>query len=574
MASIGFNRLHHVITQLLQNQNIRVEDLGITQEEYDDLTTPCFDMALIKNLGGSNAANRGGVSTHQSSILLTGEQLDIFPYLARNTFNEQVVGRNMVLRIPIRLMHNNMLYLADENYGDNVPINTYLVTNEATQNRLEVGCPSLDGDAYVEFYQSLSAGDSLIVLKIRGRFEYVVLAIKASDKTNYLQNNEVNGTFTYFRAVKKITRNSTVTPITVENIMDQQQDMCVEQEKGQNGLLFGINKLIYGAPGTGKSYGVNADYYNPRYAVRVTFHPEYTYSDFIGYIKPVVTNSSEIVTYEMAQERSLSYEFVAGPFTEILLRAFEDENSMYTLIIEELNRGNAVAIFGELFQLLDRDSESAISEYPVYNREVYEYIRRRLGEECPLVDGQVYIPRNLNIIATMNAADQNVFVMDTAFKRRWDYEYIPVVFGCDHLYKDSLIANSNISWESFVTNINEFMLSEECEELLIAEDKQLGPYFAKASEINDASKFANKVLGYLWDDVFKMDRYRLFKTNIRSFSQLLTQFRSGGFERVFNAEGINKLYSQVDNERRGLSYVAETPTLGHGERLLGDEENE
>ena len=243
MASIGFDRLHQVITQLLEDQNISVEDLGITQEEYDDLITPCFDMALIKNLEGSNAANRGGTKTHQSSILLTGEQLDIFPYLARNTFNEQVVGRNLVLKIPVKLMNNNMLYLANKEYDDNRVINSYLVTNEATQRRLEVGCPSLDGEAYVEFYQSLSAGDSLIVLKIRGRFEYVVLAIKASDKVNYLRDNEVNGTFTYFRAVARITRNSTVTPVEIENIIDVLDDICEEREQGKNQLALGINKL-------------------------------------------------------------------------------------------------------------------------------------------------------------------------------------------------------------------------------------------------------------------------------------------------------------------------------------------
>lgn len=288
-----------------------------------------------------------------------------------------------------------------------------------------------------------------------------------------------------------------------------------------------INKIYFGAPGTGKSKYVDSIYYN-EYSKRVTFHPEYTYNDFVGYIRPVVDGED------------LIYLFVPGIFTEILIESLVDPYNMYTLIIEELNRANTAAVFGDLFQLLDRDDDGT-SEYRINNTEIYNCIRESMGDEYKYDDGSIYIPSNLNIIATMNTADQSVFVMDTAFKRRWQFEYIPIFFDENHEFKYKLINNLDITWETFVNVINEFMMSEENEDLVISEDKQIGPYFVKENELNDPNKFGYKVLLYLWEDVFKMDKYKLFNKDIRTFSMLMSRFSSIDAINVFNSDFIDKL---------------------------------
>lgn len=289
----------------------------------------------------------------------------------------------------------------------------------------------------------------------------------------------------------------------------------------------GINKIYSGAPGTGKSKYVNDLYYND-FAKRVTFHPDYTYNDFVGYIRPVM------------EENNLIYKFVPGIFTEILLEALKDPFNMYTLIIEEMNRANTSSVFGDLFQLLDRNEEGD-SEYRINNIDIYKYIKDEMKSDYEYEDGSIGIPSNLNIIATMNTADQNVFVMDTAFKRRWEFEYISVEFDETHEFKDKVISGLEVSWEKFVKEINSFMMAEENDDLFITEDKQIGQYFVKENELNDCKRFAYKVLMYLWEDVFKMDRYRLFNEEIRTFSELISKFSTDDAIDIFNLEFIDKL---------------------------------
>lgn len=307
----------------------------------------------------------------------------------------------------------------------------------------------------------------------------------------------------------------------------QENEIAVESDKS----IKGINKMFYGAPGTGKSHKVHERYYNDACCVRVTFHSNYSYSDFVGYIRPV------------AEGEKVTYSFVPGPFIDILIKALNNPDQIHTLIIEEINRANAASVFGDLFQLLDRDNQG-ISEYSVYNQEIYKVIKDKLGEKYLAKEGFVYIPNNLNIIATMNTADQNVFVMDTAFKRRWEYEYVAVEFNDSHQFKDTVIANLDITWENFVIIMNKYMLSKENEDLMIAEDKQIGPYFVKEEELHDPQKFAYKVLLYLWDDVFKIERYRLFNDSIRSFSALVTQFDSRNCMDIFQ-ENIKNIFKTL-----------------------------
>ncbi len=274
------------------------------------------------------------------------------------------------------------------------------------------------------------------------------------------------------------------------------------------------NIIFYGVPGCGKSYTIDkllhlkasddgaSKSLDKKYYRRILFHPEYTYSDFVGQIMP------------KKEGDSIDYVFQPGPFVEILKVAQKDPNNHYFLIIEEINRGNAPAIFGDLFQLLDRDDEGE-SEYGIYNAEILKELDRREGapslDESP--EGEVRIPKNLTIFATMNTCDQNVFTLDTAFKRRWrtcriknsfqDKDGNPIV---DWKIK---FGEKEIPWKDFAVALNQDIL-ERCHDGTAAEDKLLGTHFVKESDCEDAQVFAEKVLMYLWADVAKYDRLQLF----------------------------------------------------------------
>lgn len=308
--------------------------------------------------------------------------------------------------------------------------------------------------------------------------------------------------------------------------------------------LNGRNIMILGAPGTGKSNYVREQCKNKKYK-RVMFHLEYTYYDFVGGIRPV-----------RDEDGKLTYDFIPGIFTKILCEALEEKACMHYLIIEEMNRANPDAVFGDIFQLLDR-KDNGISEYPIDHAEIFTHLSKELGSnyEFEYGDGKVYIPNNLTIIATLNSSDQRANIMDTAFKRRWDPIYMGVEFKNDHDFKDSYVRNLNLTWENFANKVNEFMLSEDNEHLMIMEDKQLGPYFIKEGILDKPEDFAYKVLLYLWDDVFRGDKYRFFNRECRTFSQVVHIFSSNEAHEVFSAEFLN--FSGLSKGSQGVKNDAE-----------------
>lgn len=304
---------------------------------------------------------------------------------------------------------------------------------------------------------------------------------------------------------------------------------------------IGKNQIIFGAPGTGKSYYLNQKYNNN--VSRVTFHPEYTHYDFIGSYKPIPIykeasssniNESDGTTFSKG-EPLIDYRFVPGPFTLSLAKALSNEDEMYTLIIEELNRANAAAVFGDLFQLLDRDDDGN-SIYSVSNIEVSSYLDS-IDVNWSKENREIYIPSNLNIVATMNSADQGVFFMDSAFKRRWQFKYLPINFA-EALHRDEVIPynNQSITWSDFVTQINKKLSSIE---IGVAEDKLIGPYFLKPGDLKNKSVeekkeiIASKLFIYLWDDVVKLKRGLLFKSPT-TYSNLIERYLQG--ESVLNID--------------------------------------
>ncbi|WP_017637909.1 AAA family ATPase, partial [Staphylococcus sp. E463] len=267
-----------------------------------------------------------------------------------------------------------------------------------------------------------------------------------------------------------------------------------------------INKIFYGAPGTGKSYKVDSLFNNFE---RVTFHPEYTYFDFVGGLRPVQN-----------EDKSVSYSFVPGIFTDILIKAVENKTKNIGIIIEEINRANTAAVFGDLFQLLDRDDDGQ-SKYIIKNKDICDYIENKTGKKCE----SIYIPSNMSIVATMNSADQGVFVMDSAFKRRWQFEYMPISFDAEDL-KDVKIAGFDMYWKDFGAILNEHLSSEEVD---VDEDKLIGQRFINKHDMQDKDLIASKLLIYLWDDVVRYNRQSLFKES-KVFSNLIEHFKESGID--------------------------------------------
>ena len=370
----------------------------------------------------------------------------------------------------------------------------------------------------------------------------------------------------YQSRVEMFLRLSATKVIGLEDI-DAENEGISPAEYEAHRLSTGCNVLLYGVPGSGKSWTIEHEYCKHDSVVeRLVFHPDYTYSDFIGQILPAV-----------AEDGQVSYKFTPGPFTNILREAYNNPNKEYILIIEEINRGNAPAIFGEVFQLLDRKveiRENGDDGYPVGTSE-YGITNSNIAEEMygkERKNDKVRIPSNLSVIGTMNTSDQNVFTLDTAFQRRWDMRLIENDFAnVDPMLADAEILDTKVTWRNFCTEINKIVIGNSAR-MTSAEDKRLGAYFVHLRDlkydermgdlrdyddlrtkeskgalnpkekdeiavIRDAMKqnrkFPEKVIKYLWDDAFKFNREVIFEvTEYQSLEQVIRAFMySKGLDR-------------------------------------------
>lgn len=297
---------------------------------------------------------------------------------------------------------------------------------------------------------------------------------------------------------------------------------------------IGLQQIYYGAPGTGKSKTIK-DLTFGESVIRTTFHPDSDYASFVGTYKPITEevvlrdcNGKKVIdddTNEVVKEERIAYKFIPQAFLEAYVEAWKKLGSSKKqfLIIEEINRGNCAQIFGDLFQLLDRN-EYGFSDYPIVaDKDMQKYLEKEFeGWEITNKDeiNQLYgeanmvnlimkgerlvLPSNLYIWATMNTSDQSLFPIDSAFKRRWDWKYVPIREGRDKETNAPLnwyinTGDKQYKWWSFISKVNELIGS-----LTNSEDKKLGYFFCKAKDGEiDADLFVSKVIFYLWNDVFK-----------------------------------------------------------------------
>ena len=299
----------------------------------------------------------------------------------------------------------------------------------------------------------------------------------------------------------------------------------------KDSAIKSLQQIYYGAPGTGKSHEIK-ELTEGKQVVRTTFHPDSDYSTFVGAYKPTtievpmrdVTGKVIVENGQPVTENRIVYEFVEQAFLQAYTKAWKRYASATAegkkpeevyLIIEEINRGNCAQIFGDLFQLLDR-GDNGFSEYPINaDNDLQKQLAKAFADmaflNAPAVCGMsaekvalkirngeiLLLPNNLYIWATMNTSDQSLFPIDSAFKRRWDWQYVPIADG----KKDWRIeANGKqYDWWQFLQKIN-----EQIGATTNSEDKKLGYYFCKAKDgIINAETFVGKVVFYLWNDVFK-----------------------------------------------------------------------
>ena len=316
------------------------------------------------------------------------------------------------------------------------------------------------------------------------------------------------------------------------------------------------NRILFGAPGTGKSFTLNREkdvlLADGGEYERVTFHPDYSYANFVGTYKPVPCKDSE-------GKDAITYSYVPGPFMRTYVKALQnsrtDAPKPFLLVIEEINRANVAAVFGDVFQLLDRGDDE-VSEYPIQaSEDIKKYLTGELGGD-PDDYSEIRIPDNMFIWATMNSADQGVFPMDTAFKRRWDFTYLGIDDSEAGIVGKKVILGQGeyrriVEWNALRKAINSELLTYK-----VNEDKLMGPYFISKKNLPEGEMidsavfsriFKNKVIMYLFDDAAKQKRITLFggcdEKAKNQYSKICREFDTKGVY-IF-CEGISSQF--IDN---------------------------
>lgn len=545
-----FNDAIKIVSDVLRSTGTRINENG-------------YDGIIVKKLEASNTLDEGR-TTNQTHIAITGSQMDIFPYLRsegyfNNLESDAALKKYFITQVPVILTETNVRYLETENGIQNSEI-SFVASQNKTQtsiirskrasqaDQIQVSLINCDGKDFIKFRKLLHSNSYLIILKRKEKFEYLAFGI--------IPDKGIVGDGGLAQLNNQFFKLDTKTIVNIENVLPNNNG------EGSERIAGGTNILLYGVPGSGKSWTIEHEYCKPSTNVeRLVFHPDYTYADFIGQILPNVAENGQV-----------SYKFTPGPFTTILKDAYQNPDKEYILIIEEINRGNAPAIFGEVFQLLDRIKDdnnngeypTGTSEYGITNENIAKIV---YGDSKQ----KIRIPSNLSIIGTMNTSDQNVFTLDTAFQRRWEMRLIENNFEhVDKRLANAQILDTGVTWQTFCDKINSIIVGNSAR-MTSSEDKRLGAYFVhlqdlyfddrmdhteydnlrekeeknelneqdkiRIAEIRNAMKqnrkFPEKVIKYLWDDAFKFNREIVFNTTeYQSLEQIIRKFMySSGAER-------------------------------------------
>jgi hypothetical protein len=283
------------------------------------------------------------------------------------------------------------------------------------------------------------------------------------------------------------------------------------------------NRIFYGAPGTGKSHKIHTKECKDAQKIVTVFHPDTQYNDFVGALKPKMEKDSN-------GKSMVTYQFRPGPFTNALVKAKTQPDTHICLVIEEINRAPAAAVFGELFQLLDRnDNGESTYKINAADPDMLMYINEQLCVAGFPELTQLEIPANLSLLATMNSSDQAVMPLDTAFKRRWSFEYFEIEFSHAEVPKTDIsikIASGviTIKWPELAGIINDVLVESG-----VAEDRLVGPFFLNKKELASSSSAKSALCGklfvYLWDDVLRhLGHTKLFSPTFKTFGKLSKAF--------------------------------------------------
>lgn len=536
---------------------------------------------LVIKLRNTDSLNKARNASHATQIQLTSESgasegkrktEDFFPTLTLNTS-----FKSWRISISTRINRENILQLSSNDQGytekwldDSIQIRRRIL-NEDNQGN---GNPALQicyGNDLMPLRKLLNVDDYIVVVKRKNSQVYEAFGVRSdvdlgNGKQLYVSSNAASDSTTY--SLGELTE-------------DSDGKMRLEQQR----VSKGNNILLYGVPGSGKSWTIEHEYCHQDSIVeRLVFHPDYTNADFIGQILPVVD-----------ADKQVTYEFTSGPFTSIIKDAYWNPMQEYILIIEEVNRGNAPAIFGEVFQLLDRTVEPKTVDGVTYPTGTSEYgiTHKNMAEEIYGDSShKVRIPSNLSIVGTMNTSDQNVFTLDTAFQRRWRMRLIENNFdNVRASLANAQILDTEVTWKTFCEKINGIIVGNKAK-MASAEDKRLGVYFVHENDLTFDQRalpsegytsllteykdllhteaagdmpedkkqrldiirkslmhnrmFPEKVIKYLWDDAFKFNPEALFDTdNMESLEQVIRTFvYSQGHERfkIFKKTVRESLY--------------------------------
>ncbi|WP_273758128.1 McrB family protein [Pantoea ananatis] len=344
-----------------------------------------------------------------------------------------------------------------------------------------------------------------LFFNIASRIIHIANNLDPKNLDNYIpfNNEQLNVAILYLEQIIKV-----FSSITCQKKINSHQSFLEKK----------LNTIFFGAPGTGKSWVIERETVNA-IKIRTVFHPDMQYSDFVGALKPRMIKSDNNIR--------VGYEFRPGPFTNAYIKALNNPRNYVYLIIEEINRAPAAAVFGELFQLIDQDNAYEIDIDP----DMLDFINENIENKIE----KIFLPPNFTILATMNSSDQGVNLLDTAFKRRWSIKYMPIDYNnaTPGVFLIPVTgATCEISWANFSKIINEKLTN-----LGIPEDRLLGHRFISTNEISSKTAATDtlrfKIFAYLWDDVLRHGKRQLIFSpevlgeNISNFGNLISAFDAG-----------------------------------------------